>query len=65
VDYNFNKYCGLYTQVGYRYMLINNNLLNYNFNSVTYSVGVLIYPLEIYAGLFPHTKWAKMIENGD
>jgi|SRR6185312_12935964 len=65
VDYNFNKYCGLYTQVGYRYMLVNNNLLNYNFNSVTYSVGVLIYPLEIYAGLFPRTKWAKAIENGD
>jgi len=65
VDYNFNKYCGLYTQGGYRYMLVNNKLLGYDFNSVTYSVGVLIYPLEIYAGLFPHTKWAKMIESGD
>ena len=65
VDYNFNKYCGLYTQAGYRYMLVNNRLLGYNFNSVTYSVGVLIYPLEIYAGLFPRTKWAKMIESGD
>jgi hypothetical protein len=62
LDYNFNKYCGLYTQVGYRYMLVNNKLLDYDFNSVTYSVGVLIYPLEIYAGLFPHTKLAKMIE---
>ena len=62
LDYNFNKYCGLYTQVGYRYMLVNNKLLGYNFNSVTYSVGVLIYPLEIYAGLFPKTKLAKMIE---
>jgi hypothetical protein len=62
LDYNFNKYCGLYTQVGYRLMLVNNNLLDYNFNSVTYSVGVLIYPLEIYAGLFPRTKWAKEIE---
>jgi len=63
LDYNFNKYCGLYTQVGYRYMLVNNTLLDYNFNSITYSVGVLIYPLEIYAGLFPHTKLAKMIED--
>jgi hypothetical protein len=63
LDYNFNKYVGLYTQVGYRYMLVNNNLLSYNFNSVTYSVGVLIYPLEIYAGLFPRTKLAKMIED--
>jgi hypothetical protein len=62
LDYNFNKYCGLYTQVGYRLMLINNDLIDYNFNSITYSVGVLIYPLEIYAGLFPRTKWAKMIE---
>ncbi len=62
VDYNFNKYCGLYTQVGYRYMLINNKLLGYNFNSVTYSFGVLIYPLEIYAALFPRTNWAKEIE---
>lgn len=65
LDYNFNKYFGLYTQVGYRYMLVNNKLLNYNFNSVTYSVGVLIYPLEIFAGIFPRTKWAKMIEAGD
>lgn len=65
LDYNFNKYVGLYTQVGYRYMLVNNNLLNYNFNSVTSSVGILIYPLEIYADLFPRTKWAKMIEDGD
>ena len=65
LDYNFNRYCGLYTQAGYRYMLVNNRLLGYDFNSVTYSVGVLIYPLEIYAGLFPHTKWAKMIESGD
>ena len=65
VDYNFNKYCGLYTQGGYRYMIVNNRLLGYDFNSVTYSVGVLVYPLEIYAGLFPRTKWAKMIESGD
>ncbi len=65
LDYNFNKYCGLYTQVGYRLMLIDNNQIGYNFNSVTYSVGVLIYPLEIYAGLFPRTKWAKMIESGE
>ncbi len=62
LDYNFNKYCGLYTQVGYRYMLVNNKLLGYDFNSVTYSVGILIYPLEIYAGIFPKTKLAKMIE---
>ena len=33
IDYNFNKYVGLYTQAGYRYMLINNKLLDYNFNS--------------------------------
>lgn len=65
LDYNFNKYWGLYTQGGYRYMIINNNLLNYNFNSVTYSLGILIYPLEIYAGLFPRTKLAKTIEAGD
>lgn len=63
VDYNFNRYVGLYTQVGYRYMLVHNRLLTYNFNSVTYSVGVLIYPLEIYAGLFPRTKLARMIED--
>lgn len=65
IDYNFNKYVGLYTQAGYRYMLINNKLLDYNFNSVTYSVGILIYPLEIYAAIFPRTKWAKMIKAGD
>lgn len=62
LDYNFNKYVSFSTQVGYRLMLINNTLLNENLNSVTYSVGLSISPFEIYAGLFPHTKWAKMIE---
>lgn len=65
LDYNFNRYVGLYTQVGYRYMLVHNKLLDYNFNSVTYSVGILIYPLEIYAGIFPRTKLAKSIREGD
>ncbi len=63
LDYNFNKYVGLYTQVGYRYMLVNKTLLGYDFNSVTYSVGMLIAPLQIYAGLFPHSKLARMIED--
>jgi len=65
LDYNFNKYWGLSTQVGYRFMLINNDLLTYNFNSVTYSVGLSISPFEIYASLFPRTKLAKMIESND
>lgn len=62
LDYNFNKYVSFSTQVGYRLMLINNNLLEENLNSVTYSVGLSISPFEIYAALFPQTKWAKMIE---
>lgn len=62
VTYNFNKYWGLSTEVGYRMMLINNDLLQYNFNSITYSVGLDISPFEIYAHFFPDTKWAKMIE---
>jgi hypothetical protein len=65
LDYNFNKYIGLYTQVGYRLMLVNNPLIHDNFNSVTYSVGLLISPLEIYADIFPNTKLAKMIESGE
>jgi hypothetical protein len=63
IDYNFNKYFGLYTQVGYRLMLINNPAIVENFNSPTYSFGVLISPLEIYAWLFPRTKLAHMIED--
>ncbi len=63
VDYDFNKYIGLYVQVGFRFMLINNNSINQDFNSFTYSTGVLIYPFEIFAGLFPHTKLAHMIED--
>ena len=62
LDFNINKYVGIYTQVGYRLMLVNNPLIHENFNSVTYSVGLLIYPLEIYAGIFPKTKLAQMIE---
>lgn len=65
LDYNFNKYVSFSTQVGYRYMLISNNLLNENLNSITYSVGLSISPFEIYASLFPHTKWAKMIESNE
>jgi hypothetical protein len=62
LDYNFNKYWGLYTQVGYRYMLINNPAIGETFNSPTYSYGILIYPLEIFAGIFPRTKLAHLIE---
>lgn len=63
LDYNFNKWLGLYTQVGYRLMLINNPAINENFNSPTYSYGVLFSPFEFYAALFPRTKLAHMIED--
>ena len=63
VDYYFNKYWGLSVEVGYRYMLVDNTTINQNFNSFTYSTGILIFPFEIFAGLFPHTKLAHMIED--
>lgn len=63
VDYDFNKYVGLYLQTGYRIMLVNNPAINEDFNSPTWSFGILIFPLEIYAGLFPHTKLAHLIED--
>lgn len=53
LDYNFNKWLGLYTQVGYRFMLINNPAINENFNSPIYSYGVIFSPFEFYAALFP------------
>lgn len=62
LDYNFNKYWGLYTQLNYRFMLVNNPAINEDFNSFTYSYGILIYPLEIFAGIFPRTKLAHTIE---
>jgi hypothetical protein len=61
LGYNINKYVELSTQVGYRFMLINNNLLDYNFNSITYSVGLSVSPFELYVHFFPNTKLAKMI----
>jgi hypothetical protein len=63
LDYDFNKYFGVYIQAGYRLMLVNNNEIIMNFNSPTYDFGVLLYPLEIYAGIFPKTKLAHMIED--
>jgi len=63
VDYDFNKYWGLYVQVGFRWMLINNTAISADFNSPTYDFGVFICPFEIYAGLFPKTKLAHMIED--
>lgn len=63
VDYDFNKFWGLYVQAGYRWMLVNNKYINENFNSPTYSFGLLIYPLEIYTALFPHTGLAHTINN--
>jgi hypothetical protein len=63
LDYNFNKWIGLYTQVGYRLMLVNNPAIVENFNSPIYSYGVLISPFELYAALFPRTKLAHMIED--
>lgn len=62
LGYNFNKYVEFSTQVGYRLMLINNDLLNYNFNSFTYSVGFSVSPFELYAHFFPSTKLGKLIE---
>jgi len=68
VDYDFfrnhfGNYCfGLYVQAGYRYMLINNYSINENFNSPTYSYGILIFPFEIYSALFPRTGLAHLIE---
>jgi hypothetical protein len=65
LDYNFNRYLGLYTQVSYRFMLVNNPRIPENFNSVCYSVGLLIYPLEIFAGIFPNSSLGKTIRSGE
>lgn len=68
VDYDFlkNKFgnylFGMYIQVGYRYMLINNYSLGENFNSTTYAAGILFFPFEIYSAIFPRTGLARMIE---
>lgn len=63
VEYDFNKFVGLYVQAGYRLMLVNNNMIHENFNSPTYSFGIAIYPLEIFAALFPNTRLAHIIED--
>lgn len=63
IEYDFNKFVGLYVQAGYRWMLLNNKMIHENFNSPTYSFGIAIYPLEIYAALFPNTKLAHIIED--
>jgi len=63
VEYDFTKWIGLYVQAGYRWMLIKNPDIPKNFNSPTYAFGVAVYPLEIYAALFPHTKLAHTIED--
>jgi hypothetical protein len=63
VDYNFTRWLGLYTQVGYRLMLVNNPAIIQNFNSPTYSFGVLILPFEIVAGIFPNTKLGHAIHD--
>ncbi len=63
IDYNFKKWLGLYTQVGYRLMIINNPAIVQNFNSPTYSYGVLLSPFELFAAIFPRTKLAHSIED--
>jgi hypothetical protein len=63
LDYNFNKWLGLYTQVGYRFMLVNNPTIIENFNSPIYSFGVILSPFELFAAIFPRTKLAHMIED--
>lgn len=63
VEYDFTKWIGLYVQAGYRWMLVNNPAINEKFNSPTYAAGLAIYPLEIFAGLFPNTKLAHLIED--
>jgi|GEM_PF-794037 hypothetical protein len=63
LDYNFNKWLGLYTQVGYRFMILNNPAIPQNFNSPIYSYGVLFSPFEFLAAIFPHSKAEKAVEN--
>ncbi|HXP52339.1 MAG TPA: hypothetical protein VN922_20460 [Bacteroidia bacterium] len=63
LDYNFNRWLGLYTQVGYRFMILNNPTIPQNFNSPIYSYGVLFSPFEFLAAIFPHSKAEKAVEN--
>ncbi len=63
IDYNLTRWLGLYTQVGYRLMLVNNPAIVQNFNSPTYAYGVLILPLEIFAGIFPNSKLGHAIHD--
>jgi hypothetical protein len=63
LEYDFTKWIGFYVQAGYRWMLVNNPAINEKFNSPTYAAGLVIYPLEVYAAIFPHTKLAHMIED--
>jgi hypothetical protein len=63
LDYNFNRWLGLYTQVGFRFMLINNPAIPQNFNSPIYSYGVLFSPFEFLSAIFPHSQAEKAVEN--
>ncbi|HVA98588.1 MAG TPA: hypothetical protein VNG53_06805 [Bacteroidia bacterium] len=61
ITYQFNKWIGFGTEIGYRFMLVNNNNIKQNFNSPTYNLGLQIYIIEIYKSIFPHSKITRKL----
>ncbi|MEO6882724.1 MAG: hypothetical protein ABI199_01730 [Bacteroidia bacterium] len=63
ITYQFNKWLGFGTNIGYRFMLVNNAAIKQNFNSPTYDFGIQIYYIEIFKSIFPHCKITKKLNS--
>lgn len=63
ITYQFDKWIGFGTEIGYRFMLVNNNGIKGNFNSPTYNLGLQIYVIEVFKSLFPHSKITKKLNS--
>ncbi len=61
IEYRFFKWVGIGADVGFRFILTNNKVLNQKLNAPVYAFKLLIYYGEIYRSLFPDSKWAKKV----
>ena len=60
-DYAIFRWLGFYTELGYKFTVIDLKNIKKNFNSPVYSFGLFLYYSEIYKMCFPNSKWAKKL----
>ncbi|MEW6468126.1 MAG: hypothetical protein AB1458_04340 [Bacteroidota bacterium] len=61
LEYKLFRFFGLGAEVGYRFMLINNNAIREKFNYPVYNFSFLVYYSEVFKAVFPGSRWSKKL----